>query len=145
MTDKFLLIAEGLFIAALWAVSTICNKKALSHMNPEATLCATVFVTFCLTLVFMMLHKEKIFHIENKWNITTWTYVITGALIGNTIAYYLYYKMLSNHPSYLVTALTYTSPLMVTVFAMLFLSEQITLYSWLGVICIIVGVLLVAK
>ena len=61
------------------------------------------------------------------------------------VANYLNVQLLRKHDSYIVTAITFSSPLFTLLLASLFLGEKVNIYGIIGVILIVVGIMMVAK
>jgi drug/metabolite transporter (DMT)-like permease len=69
--------------------------------------------------------------------------IAVSVTVGVFVANIIFYQLLAQHDSYLVTALTYTSPMFTVVLAWMFLNEQISWVNVLGIVVLIVGILLV--
>jgi len=60
------------------------------------------------------------------------------------LANVLYYNVLKNHESSIISALIYSSPVFTLIIAYLFLKERLDIYGLSGVLAIILGVILIA-
>jgi drug/metabolite transporter (DMT)-like permease len=67
-----------------------------------------------------------------------------ASIIDAFLANLLYYNVLRDHESYIVSALIFSSPVFTLLLAYLFLNEKITLMGALGVFFIILGVICVS-
>ena len=68
--------------------------------------------------------------------------IIVGLLMGSN--YFLYYLIIKKEDASNMTGLIYFYPVLVAIFSFLFLHEVLSLISYLGVILIIIGVLLLS-
>jgi drug/metabolite transporter (DMT)-like permease len=65
-----------------------------------------------------------------------------SGIIAGFLANYLYFHVVQKHASYVVSALIFSSPFFTFVISYLFLKEDMTWMSVLGVFFIIVGIVL---
>jgi drug/metabolite transporter (DMT)-like permease len=70
--------------------------------------------------------------------------IISGIFVG-FVANYLYYQVIRNNTSYIVAALVFSAPFFTVILSYLFLKEELTLLSGLGVFLIVAGVILLAS
>lgn len=57
----------------------------------------------------------------------------------------MYYYILKDHETSIISALIYSSPVFTLVIAYLFLKERLDIYGFSGILAIIVGVILVSQ
>jgi drug/metabolite transporter (DMT)-like permease len=75
---------------------------------------------------------------------TTMLLVVFSAVIAGFFANYLYFNVIKNHASHLVSALVFSSPFFTLLFSYFLLKEDISLTSLIGVMFIVFGVILLA-
>ncbi len=145
--NKVELIAWSLLVAFVWGLSPILNKKLIKDGLPVEfifaavavcyALCVTVFILFNRRLIMAGLRKASMSHYA-----TIVAIGVLSAFIGNIV----FIKLLSKHrDSYVVTALTFISPVFTLALAYLFLKEEVTLISGLGVLLVVAGIVMVAS
>jgi len=133
------LFIPAFIVAIIWAYMAIIEKKLLKHVSY-----ITLFILFGLFIGFISLLlliyynksiKEDIIFMYNK---ISYIILMLYGLIY-IIASLIYLKLMKNHYSYLVVALTYTTPLFVTLFSYFELKENIDIKSVLGILLIVSG------
>lgn len=136
-------ISLTLFIAFLWSLSPLLEKMLLHVLPMEAVLIFVAVIYIICTFFYYIWHREKVNDSITKLN---WKYIgvlLLAAIIGSFIPNILFLKVLSNHDSYIVTALTYLSPMFTMILAYWFLRENISLWSLFGVILIVTGIIFI--
>jgi drug/metabolite transporter (DMT)-like permease len=70
---------------------------------------------------------------------------MVNAIVCSFLATLLYYQLMRNHKSHLVTALTYSSPIFTLLLAELVSGERPDQYSRWGVILITLGIVVLSQ
>ena len=140
---KLEILSTSLFVSLLWAITPLIQKFVLLTLPVEtfmilssllgAIVTVLVIMTFKGKVVTKSLRRVKAIHI---------VLILIMTCLGVIISRYLYFALLQQYDSYLVTSLTSLSPLFVTVFAMVLFKEQVTVKAALGVLLTCVGVIL---
>lgn len=139
-------VPVALLIAFVFGVSPIIHKyifNTVPTLPPQIMFIFGGVFYFVCTLVFAMYEKQTIVH--NIKNIPLSAIIIF--IIGTTTTFfanYLYFKIISKNASYLVSSLIFISPLFTLLLSYLFLKEDITMTSVIGVFMIVLGVIFVA-
>lgn len=138
------LVALATVVSLAWSVTSLVHKFLLKHMTPETLVFLTGVVILLFTVPFGLYFHRRIYAdlITCGSTKTVWAGVTSVVLLGFFLAYLLYYYLLRKNDTYIVIALTYTSPLFVTLFATLVWKERITWTGWLGMMMIVGGVML---
>lgn len=138
-------IAIGMMISFLWGLSPVIHKTVLNDISPQTALVGvSLFYTIC-TIVLAWIYRKQI-HRDVTVHLTKWNIVFLAftAIVCGFIANMLYFYMLKHHPSHIVSALIYSSPVFTLLIAYLFLREQISMMGLLGVLLITAGVVCIA-
>jgi drug/metabolite transporter (DMT)-like permease len=136
----------ALLIALIFGVSPIIHKyifNTLPTITPQTMFIFGGIFYFLFTLIFAFFEKQTL--IENIKNVPS--SIILIFLFGTAITFfanYLYFKIISKNASYLVSSLIFISPVFTLILSYLFLKEDITITSVIGIVLIVLGVVLVA-
>jgi drug/metabolite transporter (DMT)-like permease len=132
----------SLFVALLWAIGIFANKKIIFYLNsPELAFCfISIIVTImCIGYVFA---TKKI----RKDNVAfSWRFILVllfAGIIGSFLPNILFFHLIKNNPPYLVTALTYTTPVLVLLIAIFIYKEKVNIIQVAGVFLVVIGVFL---
>jgi drug/metabolite transporter (DMT)-like permease len=71
--------------------------------------------------------------------------VIALSVFTIFMANMIYYYILKNHDSSIISALIYSSPVFTLIIAHLFLKERLDIYGVSGIFAIIIGVILISQ
>lgn len=138
------LIKYSLVIAILWSFTPILHKYVLNYNDPFIViLIGSIFYAGC-TIIYACIYWKRI-KTEMK-NVSIKTIIILGIssiftvfLAGILLAY-----LSKSNNSFSVTALTFTAPLFTTIWAYLFLHEDVSVVSFIGVVFIVFGAILLS-
>lgn len=127
-----------IFIAFLWGLHPIFHKFLQKKLDVIIIFIMVWLTTSLFMIFFIIYHNKHIYH-----NITTITRyeIVIFCIIGiiTVIANYLYFKTIKEVDSYIVAALTYSSPLFTVIIAYFLLKEDVTFSSLVGIMFIIFG------
>lgn len=140
-------LGTSLFISFLWGASPVIQRFLMTTrpLSPETLMVFGSAIYFLCTAIYFVFNKAKI---ANEIASTSWTtlsiMIISGIFVG-FVANLLYYKVIRSNTSYVVAALVFSAPFFTVLLSFLFLKEELTLLSILGVVCIVVGIILLAS
>ncbi len=133
-------IHGALIIAVFfWAISFIATKVSLDFLPPLFVVFARLVVSSICFLIWLYMKKTKIKYMGGKW---LWNMIILS-LFGSGLHYSLQtiglqYTSASNASLYAVTA-----PLTITIIAIFFLGEKLSIKKFTGISLALIGVLTV--
>jgi uncharacterized membrane protein len=133
----------ALFIALLWGIVPVIYKYALCDADPLVVMVVSgIFGLVAVLLPWLFYNKQ----INNSLKVLKFkNYIWIGlAAILSVLGSYLYYALLKDHKSHVITGITYISPVFTLPIAYLILKEQVTLSSCSGIILIVLGVYLLS-
>lgn len=141
----WLVVCQSLVVASMWAGSSILQKRFLVALTPEAALVAVGTLFFLLAVVLALWRYEHVFSLQkNQWSWRLLPMLLGSVVMGYLVAYYTLFHLIKHHEVHVVIALTYVTPLITLLLAVLFLGERVTPAAVLGCIMIVGGVVLVA-
>ena len=141
---NIMLLFIALFVAFLWGVTPIIHKTLLKTISPNAILILGGTAYYVALLVYAAYNWDT-FYAEAKtisWSKIIWISIAT--LIMSFLAKLLYLQLLQKEDSYIVTALTFSAPVVTTILAVSILRERVTLSKLIGVAFIVAGVVVLA-
>jgi hypothetical protein len=133
-------------VAFSWSVAAIMNKYLLQQRIDVIVLMLISSLTFALCNIVWSLYNKDIIRQSFKgmsWK--TLLLLVLAGLIGIFIPNVLLLNVLKNNDSHIVIALTYTTPLFVSLLAYAFLNEQIKMESLIGIILIVSGIIMIGR
>lgn len=135
----------ALLIAFLWGLSPVMHKVALTDISPQTTLVvSSAFYTVC-TVAFAVYFKDKIAKdVYGGLSMRNILFLAFTSIVCGFFTNILYFSILKQNQSHIVSALIYSSPVFTLIMAYLLLRERITFAGFLGIILITFGVVLVA-
>ena len=137
-------ILLSLLISLLWGTQPLFHKMLLNNMNAATIMIISgAIYTLCL-IIFAYLNKSTI---ENDVNhitkndiiIISFTTIITVFLTNM-----IYYYVLKDHKSSIISALIYSCPVFTLIGSYLYTNEKIDNNGLLGIIFIIIGVIFIS-
>ena len=138
------IILLSLVTAFCWGASPVIYKHLLGNITQSTLIVASALVYCLLALGYFLLHKERVLTdiaSQNSkvflWLIVANVFVFVGQLI--------YVHCLHREKSYIVSAITYTSPLFTLLLSYYLLKEGVSMSAIAGIIFIVAGVILLAK
>jgi len=135
------LIIPAFIIASIWAYMAIIEKKILKYISHKSLFIYFGLFVGLVSLILLLYYNKDVK--KDIDLITTSTKISFKLLIFYALIYiiaaFIYLKLMKEHHSYMVIALTYTTPLFVTLFSYLELKEDINIKSVLGVLLIVSG------
>ena len=134
------LIFYSLIVSLFWGISPVFYKMIMSKVDTKLTfIINNLFFTLGVlgyTFYYWDQIKVDVQNISMRDTLTIGAIAIILSFIPNII----YYNLINDHDSYVVTALVNSAPVFTVGLSYLLLKENITKYGMLGVVLIIVGV-----
>jgi len=141
--DAYILIA--LFISFLWGIHPVVHKHLLNKYTAVTIMLVSTIVNFSLVIVLSITKKKDILLDTNK--ITAKDLFIMIGISGFTIflTNVMYYYILKDNETSIISALIYSSPIFTLIFSYLYFKERLDIYGISGILAIIIGVILVSQ
>jgi drug/metabolite transporter (DMT)-like permease len=139
-------IPISIFVAFIWGATPTVHKyifNNIQYMTPQTMIVFGGISYFIFTLVYGYCEKNTIIKTAKQIPLSLLLVMFLTAFMG-FFANYLYFNVIGKHSSYVVSSLIFISPLFTLILSYLFLKEDISLKSVIGVILIVIGVILVA-
>ena len=130
----------ALITAFLFGLAPIFGKLGVEGINPAFALCIRSFMIAAIMLGWLFLNRD--INSFMNINMSSWIFIalegICAALLGQL---FYYYALKMGEPSIVVPIIA-TFPLFTFIIATIFLGDEITLNKVGGIVCIILGVVL---
>jgi len=125
-----------------WGGGTICDKLAVRDLSAQGLLLLRSLVA--ATVISIWGGAAGLFGeiATASWVPVAW--VVAGSLLSQVFGQFMYYRALKIAPASQVVPVTATYPLVTVALAILLLGEKMTGTKLLGVVCIVVGIILVS-
>lgn len=143
MEKRALLLA--LLVSFLWALNTVVNKYCMKHHMDLKTVTVIVASTYFVCMLFFILYhydelSKDIQKTESKYILL----LIIVSIFGTFVSTILFTYLLEQYNSFMITSITYTSPLFVLILGYLFLNEKVDIINIIGIIPAVVGITLIS-
>ncbi|MCW3099901.1 MAG: Permease of the drug/metabolite transporter superfamily [Chthonomonadaceae bacterium] len=127
-------------INLLWSASTVASKNALDVFGP-LTLTALRFAPAGLILLGMARSEGKFPEVRRR----DWTDFFLLALLGIVLTYGIYYTGVARTTASEAVLLTACEPILIALFARIFLHEYLSRQQWIGLWVGLVGIWLIVE
>ena len=137
-----------LITSAMWGLSAVLDKMAMVDMPMYLVfLIGALLYTITAVIVLFVNYKDLQLQIKlNKISYKSYIYAILAALTGFTIANLIYYYSLKKiDKPHIVACIAYTAPIFAFIFGLLLLNHKFSMYSLIGVIITVIGVIIVSS
>lgn len=138
------LLFNSLLVAVLWAVGGILKKVVITQISPEIAMILIGLAYAIIVIIFGATKFKDTVAVVKSLKASEWAVIGFIALVSVFAANLILYRLLESNEVYRVTALTYVSPLITLFLAALFLKEEVTMLSFVGVLLTMVGIVLVS-
>jgi drug/metabolite transporter (DMT)-like permease len=141
---KVYYIAFALCVSFLWGIQPIIHKYLLNKIGYVTIMFISTLIYSGLVITLALTRHKEIY---SDWLVMTPMDIgilILLPIFTVFLANILYYNVLKNHESSIISALIYSSPVFTLIIAYLFLKERLDIYGLSGVCAIILGVILIA-
>lgn len=129
-------------IGFCWGIVPIMYKLILSSISGKSFFSLYYIIAVSFVLIYTIYNWNNISLSIDKLN-GKLTILLISAVLISVIATYLYYCTLESYNVYIVTILTAIAPLFTILIAYFYLGEKISILSWIGIILVIIGVILI--
>jgi len=133
----------GLLISFLWGIQTVIHKHLLKHISGISIMVYSSIIYTSLLIIFGYYNRKILIKDSKKINVRIGSIIFFTAVFTLFLTNILYYYILKNHESGIVSSLISASPIFTVVFAYLFLKEQISMYGYVGILSVVIGVILI--
>jgi len=141
--DIYIFIA--IFISFLWGIQPIVHKHLLNKYNFITIMLISTIVNFSLILAVSITRNKEILADMNKLTFRDLFILVLVSSFTIFLANMMYYYILKNHESSIISALVYSSPVFTLIIAYIFLKERLDIYGVSGIFLMILGVILVSN
>ncbi|MEW5315189.1 MAG: hypothetical protein WDW38_006635 [Sanguina aurantia] len=137
------LIIGGLTVAALWGLAPVVQKALLVHLPRQTIFALSTLVYATSAVIYCCFHRQVILQSLPEVTGHQATLIILAAFLGSFAANLLFLEVLKDNPSYVVTALAFTSPIFTVALAASLLGEKIKWTNVFGILLVVCGAVLV--
>jgi len=141
--DIYIFIA--IFISFLWGIQPIVHKHLLNKYNFITIMLISTIVNCSLILAVSITRNKEILADMNKLTFRDLFILVLVSSFTIFLANMMYYYILKNHESSIISALVYSSPVFTLIIAYIFLKERLDIYGISGIFLMILGVILVSN
>ena len=135
----------ALFISFLWGIQPVIHKHLLTKLNYVTIMLISTIINCSLIIMLAIYRGKEVASDINKLTNTDLFILVCLPIFTVFMANIIYYYILKNHESSLISALIYSSPVFTLIISYLFLSERLDIFGISGVFAIIAGVILVSQ
>jgi uncharacterized membrane protein len=137
-------IEIALFIAFIWGSTPFLTKHVLQNVDYKSLILCEAMFAFIISMIFSYYNRSEI--IKDFKNVKLKTvFAILILVIAVFCVNIMYYNILRDHETYLISAITSIYPAIAFILSYLFLNEKITFLKALGVFLITSGIICIVK
>jgi hypothetical protein len=126
-------------ISIIWGTVPFFTKYVLNKIHYKTLILLESILAFCIAMIFCCCNKSEITSdFQNIDALCLLAIILIGLSVFN--ANIFYYTIIKDHETYLINAITSTSPLIVLFISYFFLHEKMDLMKIIGVFSIVFGV-----
>lgn len=138
------LIFYSLLIALFWGISPIAHKKLLNNMDTKFILISTGLFYSLFFIIYSMYNWNHFKYECTQVNNKTIIYLAIVAFMLSFIPNIIYFFLLKQHDSSIVSALVNSAPVFTVLVSFLILGEKIHKYELIGIFFIIIGIIAIS-
>lgn len=140
--ENYLLIS--LLIAIIWGVVPFFTKYVLHRIHYKSLILIESILAFLIAMTFCCCNTDDI--VDDFKNVDGLS-IVAIILIGLSVfsANILYYSIIKDHETYLISTIISTSPLIVLFISYFFLKERMNWLKILGVFLIVGGIFCITR
>lgn len=140
-------VITSLTVAFLFGIAPITHKFLFGRhpIAKETMIISGAFFYFLCASIYFCVNRKVVIKDIKSLPSSTIAIMALSAIFSGFLANYLYFKAIQHNSSYIVSALIFSSPMFTFILAYFLLKEDINFKSGLGVVCIILGVILLAS
>ena len=138
------LIFYSLLIALFWGISPIAHKKLLNNMDTKFVLIASGLF-YSLFLIFYSMYYWN--HFKQEYKQVEYKYLLYLAGIAFMLSFIpniLYFFLLKEHDTSVVSALINSAPVFTVLVSFLLLGDKIHKHELVGIFFIILGIIAIS-
>lgn len=141
--DAYILIA--LFISFLWGIQPIVHKHLLNKYNLITIILISTIVNLSLIISVSITRNKEVLVDINKLTFRDLFILIIVSSFTIFLANIMYYYILKDNETSIISALVYSCPAFTLILAYIFLKERLDIYGISGILAIIIGVILISQ
>ena len=135
-------------ILSVFGSTPLLHKHILEHISPESHIFfSTMFYFFLMIVGYILFFQDSVKRdlsiLLKKPYLFGLIFIYAAALLF--VGEYLYYKVLHDHKTYLITAILATYPIITLAISYWFFEEKIELTHIVGSLLIVGGLILVTR
>jgi len=131
-----------LILAISWGISPIIYKLILDEISIELLLLTSCIIILLLVVLYLIYRWNRIEWKTDKLSILVLVGIVAMVIIGILVPNYLYSQLL-RYRTFKVVILAAFASLVTIIGAHLFLGEEMNSNSWLGVVLVLIGSMLI--
>ena len=140
-------MSDAIYIILIIIFATIVPilYKCILNELPAHTVfvLSYIFISVLIFIYIIFNWNSLNFHTE-KLTFKVILQLFFVVLLGSMISNYLYYNVLAKNDAYYITILIAISPIFTAILAYYFLNERISITTWIGIVLVVTGLILVA-
>jgi drug/metabolite transporter (DMT)-like permease len=139
-------IILALVISFLWGMQPVLHKYLLNKINGSTIMLLSSFIYFIAVFITFFLTKNQSIVIKDfkKMNGKDLTVIICTSLFTIFFTNVIYFYILKDHESSIISALIYSSPVFTLIVSYLFLSEKLEAIGVIGILLVLAGVICIS-
>ena len=127
----------------LWAAYTLMGKKIMTKYSPFLVVTYVSVIGGLCLIPFSL--AENTFSEILVLNFQEWSSIVYLAFTCSFLGYFIWFHVMKQVSAAVTSSFMFGEPLITVLFAMVFLNEEITLFTAAGGFLILIGVYLVSK
>ena len=135
----------ALIISFLWGIQPVFYKHLLKKFDRITIMLFSSIIYFLCVTIFSIINKKKILSDIHKFTFNDIFILVGVSIFTIFVTNMIYYYILKNHKSSIISALIYSSPIFTLIISYLYLNERLDKNGFLGIISIIIGVILISQ
>lgn len=134
----------ALFVAFLWGIQPIIHKHVLKRIDPRVVMAIGSVFYFACMLLFFLYNRAEIKQGAHSVTKADVAWIGLASILTAFVANLIYFYILRDHESYIISALIYASPVFTLAVAYFVLKERVSWIGGLGVAFVMLGIALLA-
>ena len=141
-----LYIILALITSFLWGIQPVLHKHSLQKFDGTTIMLLTSFIYFVAVFITFFLTKNQKIIIKDikKMNKIDSTIIICTAIFTAFLTNVIYFYILKDNESSIISALIYSSPVFTLIVSYLFLNEKLEAIGIIGILFVLVGVICIS-
>ena len=125
-------------------LAPVIHKYVMKDLSFQTVMFIEAFLICIATVFFGIYYYDHIVNDIHKLNMKTFGLLLLAGILCGFVTNFIYFSLIKNNDSYIVTALTYCSPFFTLFLAYYLLQEKITYSGFVGVVLIVFGVMFIS-